>query len=134
MNTPTKQQWQTVIDNIKKVLPLAILENHLNMMETSVNVDHMCGTIHCFAGWYAVAVLDTTTPLNYGMGGDKVAADLGFVDMFAIEDWAASHPQIWGNEMGGGMFSSRGAFGLKSENGGLPDIILHLEGVRDRTP
>ena len=59
MQNPTSQQIQTVIDNFEKVLPQATLENHLDMKEEQVrNGSYDCGTVHCHAGWYAVAKKD----------------------------------------------------------------------------
>lgn len=75
MHTPTKAQWQVVIDNLKKVLPLAVRERHLNMMEPDAKSEnHECGTIHCFGGWYAVAACDhSEVYLGYDDGANEMA-------------------------------------------------------------
>jgi len=55
---PTKAQFQTVIDNLKSVLPQATKDEQLDMLEGGIydpdNVyfrPHVCGTTHCMAGW-----------------------------------------------------------------------------------
>lgn len=153
MHTPTKQQWQTVIDNFKKVLPLSIREGcGLNMAETEVNkpIDFdwftekstctTCGTVHCVGGWYAVATLSPDLAedrISYTDGAGKMAIDLGFYGMDkhakieALENWAVSNPHIWGNLKGSLMFSCETAY-----NGAetLAEVVTYLESVRDRSP
>lgn len=133
---PTKQQWQTVIDNFEKVLPLSEREGcGLNMIEGSVNdYGHVCGTIHCVGGWYAVATeLHKSRLVNYNDGADKMARDLGINDHSDLETWAHENPEIWGTDYGREMFCSRQAYDI-SRNTGLRGVIEHLKGVRDRSP
>lgn len=142
MHTPTKQQWQTVIDNLKSILPLSEREGcGLNMMEAQVNDrDYPCGTIHCVGGWYAIACkLHETSIINYEHGANLMANHLGFESDVDLEIWAARNVRIWGNDKGGGMFSSRTAYAPMDKFAmnhvkGIPDIIAWLEGVRDRSP
>lgn len=133
MHTPTKQQWQTVIDNFEKVLPLATREHHLHMMETRVNRgNHACGTIHCIGGWYAVASLDMENKsLDFIDGADEMARNLGFSDCYALNRWAADTPGIWGNPYGGYLFSTTRAYNYAST---LAEAVEFLKGVRDRSP
>lgn len=145
MHTPTKTQWQTVIDNLKKVLPMAVIEGHLDMMEgCGRDAMHACGTIHCFGGWYAVSVLaDKRDWFNYDDGANEMAIHLGLKQEdrdgeFSIEEWALENPDIWGNNYGSYLFINAKAFFHKehrpagAEN--LKHIIDHLEEVRDRSP
>lgn len=144
MHTPTKAQMQVVIDNLKKVLPMAVLPEHLDMGESQVNTnDHQCATIHCFAGWYAIAVCDLNAPLDYEDGKNAIAEHLGFnsIDDLKVDDlkvWAAYSPFMWGNIYGNSMFYDRFAFyhPVKRLSGAknLQHIISHLEEVRDRLP
>lgn len=134
MHTPTKTQWNTVIENFKSILPLVEKsgERHLNMMEPSVNNNHTCGTVHCYAGWYAVATLDLENKiLSYTDGKQKLAEDLGFRTDRELQDWTDDNPEIWGNQRGPAMFTSTEAFDYANS---IPDIILFLEKVRDRSP
>lgn len=131
MYTPTKAQWQTVIDNFKKVLPMTILKHHLSMSETAVNDSHTCGTVHCVGGWYAVAALDLAQPLSYRDGAKKMSRDLGFEDDNKLEDWAGDNAYIWGNIHGLSMFSGREAYDHANT---LGEVVAYLEGVRDRSP
>lgn len=132
MHTPTKQQWQTVIDNLKKVLPMAANEHHLDMGENRVNGHyHKCGTIHCVGGWYAVSVCDLTEEIDFNDGGEAMANHIGFDDRHRLAEWAYLNPEIWGNEHGDMMFYDNKAYdGAKT----LTEVIAHLEGVRDRSP
>lgn len=132
MHTPTKQQWQTVIDNFEKVLPLATQQGHLDMDEYLVNTSwHKCGTVHCVGGWYAVAVLDTTGPeVDYNDGANALAAHLGFQDRYLLEQWAEQNPEIWG-EYGKCMFYGVEAYGGAQT---LAEVVDYLKGVRYRSP
>lgn len=137
MHTPTKAQWQIVIDNFKKVLPLAEKNSnrHLDMMETIVkNPYHTCGTIHCAGGWYAIATcnLESRESIYYQAGVNNMVEDLGFFCREQLVNWAMRNPIIWGNRNGGMMFSAEKAYGENCNT--LADIIKHLEGVRDRSP
>jgi hypothetical protein len=134
MHTPTKAHWQVVIDNFKKVLPIATKRNNLDMLEPAVNADqHKCGTVHCIGGWYAIATCDINKPLNYKDGALKMAEDLGFRDLpiLQLEEWAINHPSIWGNRYGAGMFCNPSAYGNATN---LAEAIQFLEKVRDRSP
>ena len=75
MKHPTKKQFQKVIDLLYTVLPLTFdNKDHLNMGELRVSDGfHSCGTVHCFGGWFAVALLNEkilTGRVNYMDGGN----------------------------------------------------------------
>lgn len=135
---PTSQQVQIVIDNLKKVLPLAQAENHLDMGEDSVNnFRYKCGTVHCHGGWYAIAVCDLESNyISYIDGAKQMARDLGFKYAIELEVWADENKWIWGNNMGYYMFSSpRAFFSFHIRSGGaktLQDIVDHWEDVKQR--
>ena len=135
MHTPTKSQWQTVIDNFVRVLPLAKKEHHLDMDEITIcdNEGHKCGTVHCVGGWYGVSVLTEFDEAytSYTEGADAMAKHLGFKEDTALQHWARENPQIWGNQYGQRMFSHETAYD-GAEN--LHEIIAFLEKVRDRSP
>lgn len=133
---PLASQVLTVINNFKKVLPMAKREDHLNMGCTSVNRSHECGTVHCHGGWYAISVLDVENKLlSYTDGADRLAKDLGFGFDEDIQEWAEQNQTLWGNEIGYGMFCDRRAFKSPDRPDGannLQDIISHWTEVYER--
>jgi hypothetical protein len=135
MHTPTKQQWQTVIDNFVRVLPLAKAKRHLDMTEPKVFCGglHKCGTNHCVAGWYAVATIHKLdgSYVGFSDGANKMAQHLGFPGMIDLEEWAELNPQIWGNHFGTMLFYNERAFDYAQT---LHDVITFLEKVKDRSP
>ena len=135
MHTPTKSQWQAVINNFKKVLPMAKEDSQLDMLEPDVNNNHhSCGTVHCVGGWYAVACgLDNkdSTFITYRHGANEMARHLGFSHMDDLETWAGFNSNIWGNECGHNMFCNKSAYNYAYN---LAEVLVHLEGVRDRSP
>lgn len=109
----------------------------LDMMEGHVNVPgHVCGTIHCHAGWYAIAACDLTHILSYFDGSRQMALDLGVNNPSLIEAWASTNPKIWGNRNGSAMFCEEEAFfhPTKRHNGAenLQHIIDHWTEVYER--
>jgi hypothetical protein len=141
MHTPTKTRWNTVIDNLKKILPLASEEGQLDMHEHRVqHACYKCGTIHCVGGWYAIAAYDLINnpfEMGFSTGADRMALDLGFIaDEYTpsrqlLGDWADEHPEIWGNIYGMSVFTSSKAYnGAKN----MAEVIQFLEKVRDRSP
>jgi hypothetical protein len=142
MHTPTKAQFQTVIDNLKSVLPMAIQEqNHFDMMQGTVAcAGAICDTVHCIGGWYAIAtdIYKDKAATSYSHGAEKMAEDLGFFHDHPIiharenlTNWAFKNPDIWGNPYGNGMFCDELAY---NNAGTLGEAINHLESVRDRLP
>jgi hypothetical protein len=139
MHTPTKAQWQTVIDNFKKVLPLAEREDQFDMREPAVRSDeHKCGTVHCMGGWYAIKFLDEIVKqckpgqfIGYNEGANLIAEHLGFPGQWDLQEWAGDNPEIWGNEEGSSMFSNEDSYGGAKT---LAEAVTWLEGVRDRSP
>ena len=138
-----------VVKKFERVLPFAKHADALDMSTYYVSTPaHRCGTIHCHAGWYALAHswdlkshylngrFEFVTDLT-GVG--NMCRDLGFDTEQGLLLWARCNPEIWGNEYGDYMFASRRAFnytgnltlqklwitGEKLGNGCLPKKKLH---------
>lgn len=134
MHMPTKAQFKTVIDNLTRVMLEfnATSDDNLNMMESHVNGRHVCGTVHCIGGWYALATLRPfVSHIAYTDGAHKMAEDLGFKDALDLKQWARHNPAIWGNRDGDGMFCVTAAYNGATN---LPEAIQHLESVMNRLP
>lgn len=136
MHTPTKAQFQTVIDNLKRAVNEygATSEDEFDMSEGQTSNDYgtMCGTVHCIGGWYAIATLQPFNGrVSYVDGANQMALDLGFKDHFALKDWAHLNSITWGNDYGYAMFSDEAAYNNARS---LPQAINHLEAVRYRLP
>src|SRR6478736_8535916 len=118
MNNPKSEDVKKVIDSFKSVLHMATRPNHLHMSETTVvGHSHECGTVHCHAGWYGVAMIekgeylkDVYGRVGFSVAGNKLAEDLGFNDRDELAIWARHNPKIWGNVHGGAMFVLECAF------------------------
>lgn len=135
-HTPTRAQFQTVIDTLKTVLPMAPLEDNFNMYQGGVtdSEGHICGTAHCIGGWYAIAKnlhRDQTVSVDFLDGADAMARDLGFSDSYSYREWAHANEDLWGNWRGFDVFCSPRAYNNAST---LAEAIAHMEGVRDRLP
>lgn len=138
MYIPSQERWRKVIDNFYCVLPFALQEQSLDMLEFRVNTGaHECGTVHCVGGWYAIAVYQETAfrgrGLTYEKGANRLALDLGFNHQYYIREWALNSPELWGNPHGFDMFSHAKAY--DHGNGPaktLADVIHHFEFVADR--
>lgn len=129
--TPTQEQFQTVIDNLKKANKMAKGYANIHMMEGIPNkAANLCGTPLCHGGWYCIG---KGLEDNWKGGMRAIAEDLGFDDEQVLKTWANQNPQIWGNEYGGSMFCDGVAFGKKHDNGfTLQTIINHWKGVKKR--
>lgn len=146
MKHPTKKQMQKVIDSLRSIEESANKEGRFNISEPSVRflggvgrLGYHCATVHCVAGWYAMANLDKFEPnttLDFIDGANLMAQDLGFIDDRDLEHWAERNRRIWGNEEGEEMFCDVGAYnGLYEDSENPMTIIIeHFEGVRDRLP
>lgn len=140
-----------VIRNLTNALPLAAMENHLDMNEPRVNRNFSCGTIHCHGGWYAIGsglTKDDKKFIVYTNGAHQVALDLGFdsdggvppilgisIEIIALQQWANDNPEIWGNAFGASMFTRRIAFKSANRPQGamsLQDIVDHWQEVYER--
>lgn len=147
MHIPSQKQWQTIIDKLYSVLPLALDyeantgERALNMLECDVNDDrHECGTVHCVGGWYAIAhykerVYKKQVVVNFFHGADLLAGALGFdsafQDGYTMQQWIHKHQTLWGN-CGPSIFSNPAAY--DHGNGpakDLADVIEHFEFVKE---
>jgi len=142
MKHPTSKQVFAVVANFKSLKPRRSfigfkIPMELDMKAATVNEDgRLCGTIHCHAGWYAVAVCNLKERLNYTSGVERLQYDLGFETYYTIEIWAEQYSNIWGNGFGRAMFSDALAFyhQEKRPNGAkdLNDIINHWQEVGER--
>ena len=140
----TPEKIDVVLRYFERVLPMAEKsgEGHLDMTMACVeNSDHFCGTVHCAAGWYAVAKKGSEEwnnlsrfkrEINYSDGAIWMARDLGFESFFDLKDWARLHPELWGNTMGKHMFVMNSAYGETSPAESLYDIYNHWTRVRGR--
>lgn len=110
--------------------PFEISESRINMG------NHTCGTVHCVAGWYAVANCDTTQNMDYTTGANKMARDLGFISNNTLEDydllkrWAQKNPHLWGNSEGYYMFGSRSSYNPFPYS--MRDVYNHWVSVYER--
>lgn len=135
MYIPSQKKWQTVIDKLYSILPLTFEagDQHLDMRETQVNQwGHICGTVHCVGGWYAVAhwqeeALTNRVCLVYTKGANALAIDLGFEHSYYLEVWAEKYPFLWGNKNGAYMFTSKVAY---RNTRTIVGIIKHFERVK----
>lgn len=102
------------------------------MGQSRVNSYHECGTVHCVAGWYAIAVYDTDKKLvDFLNGANKMAKALGFNKGTQLRAWAKRHPEIWGNQFGTDMFYCSIAYNNAKT---ISEVIRYLEGVQSRSP
>lgn len=149
MRHPTKNQMQRVIDSFKTIEDAANKKGAFDIEEDRVyttqydETTYECGTVHCVAGWFAVANIKNKYIkeeikegyCNYEDGANLIAKRLGFKSPYELAKWAKENPEIWGNEYGTCMFSRESAYkDLEGSNTPMTAIIQHLEGVRDRLP
>ena len=149
MKHPRSEDVQKVIDNFKSIRHLVTKNSQIDMGEVWVQKEfiHECGTVHCHAGWYAVAhaikdpsIIENGKYVGYETGAKLMAEDLRIISCKHLLTWADVYPEIWGNKYGEDMFSDNWAFVCNTvdENGGgkeiegMESIIQHWEGVRDR--
>lgn len=136
MHTPTKAQFQTVIDNLNRVVTQygAYSHDEFDMGQglASNGSGEICGTVHCIGGWYAIATLQPfSSKTEYSHGASRMARDLGFEHYQDLREWAHVNPVMWGNRYGYEMFFAERAY---NDANTLPEAIAHLIGVRDRLP
>lgn len=136
---PKSEDIRKVIDLFKSVLPMATDPCHLDMMEGSVKSDHhKCGTVHCVAGWFAIAIglHKRKRIVNYEHGAQKMAIMLGFTCTWDLKKWAALNKILWGNDDGINMFVQKDAYQnrITRPNGAnnLQEVINHWEEVYER--
>jgi len=114
MKHPKSEDVFKLVETFKSVLPLATREDHLNMMQGSVNNRYECGTVHCHGGWYAIAKnLHKNQTIDFVSGMIQMRIDLGFENDDYYRElirWASGNPEIWGNNHGDDMFGNRMAF------------------------
>ena len=138
VKNPTRKQIEFVIGKLKDVEEQASEEGAFDMAEVRVKSNYCkCGTVHCVAGWYAVAnirrkdIVDTFKDKNYVgflSGADLMAKDLGMEDCLCLKGWAKENSKIWGNYYGDTMFNKESAYNHK----GFSGVIKHWEEVLER--
>jgi hypothetical protein len=138
MHTPTQKQWQTVLDKLYSILPFTFENNyHLDMMEPQVNgYGHVCGTVHCVGGWYAIAhyqdiAFEVDESFGYKDGANEMGKDLGFDGRGELMLWCDQHRVLWGNEYGVDLFANPQSY--NHGNGpakSITDVIHHFEFVK----
>lgn len=113
-----------------KFMPYAANEgNRLDMGEPFVK-NHYCGTTACHGG-YAALIFNAGE--FYEDGAKRLAKFLGFACVGSLESWAHYNGQLWGNQDGGYMFSSRLAFGVDMDSDiDLRDVVTHYLSVAKR--
>lgn len=127
-----------VIAVFKKVLPMAVREDHLKMSCPHVNnMDERCGTVHCHGGWFAIGACDLKKPVDFMKGGSEMAKMLELGDsVYSVMYWAEENIPLWGNKYGSKMFTGERAFyhETKRPHGAknLSDIIDHWTEVYER--
>lgn len=140
MKHPTKLQMQLVIKKFESVLHLAKSERNFNILVPYVQHEYYtCGTVHCVAGWYAVACRWRRfilfkfkgVRIDFNHGANWIAQDLGFRNPTDLRQWARGNPQIWGNPYGWFMFNLVDAWNCATT---LQEVIDHLKAVKSRLP
>jgi hypothetical protein len=126
MHTPTSKQAYFVAQVFREAIE-RYPGLRLDMSEGEVNDGHICGTVHCHAGTYAIMRCDLDKELYYGDGAEQMARDLGFIGSFSLKEWAEHNANIWGNENGGCMFIEPVAFTSPSR----PDGALSIQHIAD---
>lgn len=137
MNNPTSASVKTLINTFRTILPMATRQEQLSMQCTRVNNDHVCGSVHCHAGWYAIAKgLHRGGIVNFMNGSQAMGEDLFNISGgIRIMAWAHVNPAIWGNTDGEYIFAHAMAFKSASRPNGaqtLADIIDHWQEVYER--
>ena len=128
MKNPTIKQVNFVIEKLQLVREQASEYGAFDMIENRVyskKHKHECGTVHCTAGWYAVANSDRQVikdKINQGCvdfrdGADLMAIDLGFDNTYDLKCWAYENPEIWGNEDGRWLFAKDEAYNTSGFEG-----------------
>lgn len=134
---PHSSQVQKVIDALQRALPMAKAEGHLRMTCDLVNAGgHVCGTVHCHAGWLAIGLgLHANKNISYLAGREALSEIMGFIDGKKLKEWAFFNPEKWGNPYGLYMFSDEKAFKSSRRPHGalnLKHIIDHWKEVKTR--
>lgn len=135
---PSNKQIQFIIDNLQKYVD-NYPEARLDMLNSSVNnYGHICGTVHCHAGNYAVqALIDgrLSDIVDYTHGVHLMVIDLGFEESYDLKIWASMNKRLWGNKWGVEMFIEPSAFSSEKRPKGAKnnqDIVDHWKEVLKR--
>ena len=105
----------------------------ISQMEVNA-YEHVCGTVHCVGGWFAVANCDTTKKLDYLNGANEMAKMLGFSHSTQLCEWFEFYDGIWGNGSADFMFSDVRAYAneLSDKATSMRDVYNHWEKVMKR--
>jgi len=157
---PTSAQCRAVaarFRNVAREFP----EGAISMLEPDVRAGStLCKTVACHGGYYSLACFlegrdgfmtdtgalfsgedsPTADIPDYSGGARQLAMDLGFEGCsgfspeIQLQQWAEEHPDEWGNQYGGGMFDSGGAFDADhhGETLAIVDFARWWEGVGSR--
>ena len=153
---PSPEKIRKAMDLLEKHTP----EKHcVNMEYLDCSHDPECGTVACFAGFYALAKMIEIREVkwicpageraylkipykyhmskddycSFGSGLNLLGADIGF-EWDELCAWAMRNTALWGNNYGADMFSSGRAYDhstIRSELK-ISEIIGHWRGVADR--
>ena len=159
---PTPENIRIVANRLESMMPecrygdvdMSVGDIHRN--------DNECGTVACHAGFYELEHAlrnkdsyffydddarchsyiylherrnnDTNTDcmVSWHDGANRMANDLGFITKEDLEIWAATNPELWGNDCGHAMFQNRYAFKQEGRILKLADIITQWRNVADR--
>jgi hypothetical protein len=140
MKNPTVEQVNFVIEKLQLVRERATKKDAFDIEVGRVydeEDEYECGTVHCVAGWYAVANSDREFIkdgikegyVDFKDGANLMAIDLGFGfgGDYALKCWAKDNPKIWGSVKGFEMFESASAY----SNSGFDGVIAQWRLVRD---
>ena len=139
-NNLKSKNLQKLIDLLEGILPIAEKrDDHLDMMVGEVqDYGYQCGTIHCFAGWAQVAIMQKEKKINDGLFYDYHSGRRyihKILELSSFESWAQDNPVLWGNDMGCYIFEEESSFKSQTRPFGannLRDIIDHLKEVKGR--
>ena len=140
-NNLKSKNLQKLIDLLEGILPIAEKrDDHLDMGEMRVRNKngYQCGTIHCFAGWVQVAIMQKEKKINDGFSYDYHSGRRNInkiLELSSFESWAEKNPKLWGNYLGSHLFVHKISFRSKKRPFGannLRDIIDHLKEVKAR--
>ena len=142
-----------------RLAPFVAPDNRVSMSQANIirrTRISGCETFACHGGWYALATMGERFqwrrmyerrerahigpwPVEFDLGADELAMDLGFNDRHQLAGWAFYNPDICGNVQGGNMFcagpSGREAFGVLSADEitfGLDVVVAWWRAVADR--
>ena len=146
MNRQEREELAARFEKVADDLKVFCEENGLEETEVDMNeafdnrgtFTNLCNTPACHGGWIAILYGPKEHHFHgdyadefYLAGADILAKKLGFKCSQELLDWAAKHPQYWGEE-GGFMFDCGSSFGQEFDNFPLSVIYEHYYKVAER--